>query len=95
MKQHKQFGKWTVYRDGTMDYDNGRYDIAADRLTEEDWIYHLHSKGWIDWNEFIPAYFQALAIQGVRELKIRIGFEGNCEEFDLPDWITNPKRKYL
>jgi poly-D-alanine transfer protein DltD len=54
-----KFGKWEVKPDGEMVFDN-YYEIGADELTEKDWILHLSTKGWIDWNDFIPAYLKAL-----------------------------------
>jgi len=70
------FGKWHVSNNGDMEYDNGRYFIEGTRLTETDWIYHLlTSKSWIDWNEFIPAYFQALKNINKEFVKIRIFYK--------------------
>lgn len=60
IKQKSQFGKWQVSKSGNMIYDNGNYYIYDNQLKEEDWIAHMFEKSWIDWNEFIPAYFQAL-----------------------------------
>ncbi len=57
-----RFGKWYVYSNGNMIYD-GYYEIDSDSLrdtNDNDWILHMFGKEWIDWNEFIPAYFQAL-----------------------------------
>ena len=67
------FGKWKVTNEGDLIYDNGIYVIDENRLKDEDWILHLmESKGWIDLNEFIPAYFYALEIKEIEYLKIRI-----------------------
>jgi len=68
------FGKWTVAKSGYMVYDNW-YDIDEKRLSEDDWIYHLFSKGWIDWNEFMPAYFQALSNAKIQFVNIRIFYK--------------------
>ena len=57
--ESKTFGDWKVDRKGNLSYDNDRYFIANDRLNNDNWIIHLSEKGWINWNDFIPAYFQA------------------------------------
>lgn len=66
-------GKWTVELSGTLIYDkNGyNYDIHHSDLHDDDWILHLSSKGWIDWNDFIPAYFQALKNKGIQNINIK------------------------
>lgn len=69
--RESQFGKWHVSVLGEMSYDNGRYFIDSNRLKNDDWIIHLQSKGWIDWNEFIPAYLQALQNAKIQIIKIK------------------------
>lgn len=59
-KEARRFGKWSVSINGDMDYDNGRYFIKGKDLGKNDCITHLFTKGWMDWNEFKPAYLQAL-----------------------------------
>ena len=53
-----------------MDFNNGEYVIEHDRVSEEDWIAHLFTKQWNNWNDFIPAYFQALKNKGVQNISI-------------------------
>ena len=67
MKLKKQctYGKWHVSIDGLMTYDKGRYEIDNESLEDDDWILHMSSKGWIDWNDFIPAYIQAHINAGI------------------------------
>jgi hypothetical protein len=65
------FGKWAVEPNGDMVYDNW-YNIECHRLSEEDWICHMFSKAWIDWNEFIPAYWHALQITKKTHIKTRV-----------------------
>lgn len=67
-----EFGKWRVDESGNMDYDNGHYSIEQESLSEDDWICHLFQKGWIDWNEFIPAYFTACKINKIEHIKARV-----------------------
>jgi hypothetical protein len=74
LRKSMTFGKWHVALDGDLEYDNGRYYISADRLTENNWIAHLFEKAWIDWNDFIPAYFQALKNIGVQKTEILIHY---------------------
>lgn len=59
LKGKNPFGKWKVYKDGTMVHDEF-YEIGPDQLTQDDWILHLMEKTWIDLNTFIPAYLKAL-----------------------------------
>ncbi len=66
IKQESLFGKWHVSKSGDMTYDNGRYSIYDYQLEEDNWIAHMSEKNWIDWNEFIPAYFQALKNAGIQ-----------------------------
>lgn len=71
VKQELQIGKWHVKENGDLEYD-GYYHISGKRLTENDWIAHLFEKGWIDFNEFIPAYFQALKNIGEQYVNVRV-----------------------
>jgi hypothetical protein len=71
VKQEMQIGKWHVKENGDLEYD-GYYHISGKRLTEKDWIAHLFEKGWIDFNEFIPAYFQALKNIGEQYVNVRV-----------------------
>jgi hypothetical protein len=70
-KQSLVIGKWKVDIKGNMDHD-GRYSISADRLGEDDWILHLFEKGWIVWNDFIPAYYQACRNAGVESVTMKM-----------------------
>lgn len=63
-------GKWTVNKDGDIAYD-GYYHIQKARLREEDWITHLMSKSWFDFNEFMPIFLQACVNAGIEEITIR------------------------
>lgn len=58
-----QFGEWTV--NGNNDLINSKhgYNIQSNGLTEDQWksilnswIFHLSSKPWCDFNDFISAY---------------------------------------
>lgn len=73
-KKAVTFGKWRVELDGTLNYKDGRYIIDPSQLDDDeaDWVIHLFGKDWIDWNEFIPAYFQALKNIGVQEVKMKV-----------------------
>lgn len=73
-KEKPKFGKWKVSKSGDMVYDKGKYDIYHDQLSK-DWILHLSGKVWIDWNEFIPAYLQALENAGIEYIKMRVFYK--------------------
>ena len=68
MNIRQKFGKWEVSETGDMIWDGARYAIYDYQLTKNDWFIHLSGKRWIDWNEFIPAYIQALKHAGIREV---------------------------
>jgi hypothetical protein len=68
IRNRYKFGKWKVTKAGSLTHERG-YSIPFNRL-EENWIEHLDSKAWIDWNEFIPAYLQALKNKGVKDLNL-------------------------
>jgi hypothetical protein len=65
------FGKWKVYQNGDIDFDNGYYFIDGSRLQDEDWIYHLLEKNWVNMNDFLPAYFQALKNIDIELIQVR------------------------
>lgn len=64
------FGDWLVEPNGDM--ENNGYYITADRLTENEWFLHLQRKSWMDWNDFIPAYFQACCNAGLQGFEMKI-----------------------
>lgn len=72
IRKASEFGKWQVSKNGDMLYDGGRYSIADYQLKDVDWIIHMFEKKWIDWNEFMPAYFQALKNAGVQYQNMQI-----------------------
>ena len=65
------FGDWKVYENGDMVYSGGKYEIPGYRLKEQ-WITHLLSKMWIDYNDFIPAYLQACYNAEINKVEIII-----------------------
>ena len=67
------FGDWKVYENGDMVYRDGKYEIAGARLREQ-WITHLLSKVWIDYNDFIPAYLQACYNAEINKVEILINY---------------------
>ena len=71
VKQELQIGKWHVKENGDLEYD-GYYHISGKRLIENDFIAHLFEKRWIDFNDFIPAYFQALKNIGEQYVNVRV-----------------------
>lgn len=75
MEVAHEFGKWSVDKIGNMEYDKGRYFIGKERLREDDWISHLFEKGWIDWNEFVPAFFTACKINKIEHVTLRVFYK--------------------
>jgi len=68
------FGKWTVSEKGEMSFDNW-YDISAEDLADPDWILHLSAKSWVNFNDFIPAYLQALSNKGTLYLVVQVRYD--------------------
>lgn len=65
-----QFGDWLVEPNGDM--SNNGYNIESYRLNKEDWFLHLLNKPWMDWNDFIPAYFQACCNAGIQNITMKM-----------------------
>jgi len=49
-------------------------------LTKNDWFIHLSGKRWIDWNEFIPAYIQALKHARIKEISFITEYDNKSRE---------------
>ena len=64
LKQELKKGLWVTELNGDM-CGKGFYNIAADRLTENNWFIHLLEKNWVDWNDFMPCYLQACVNAGI------------------------------
>ena len=69
-KREINFGEWYVSIGGDLEHLQRGYFIGKDRLQEDNWLLHLSEKGWIDWNDFIPAYLQACKNAGLRKIKM-------------------------
>jgi hypothetical protein len=80
MEVVRTFGKWTVDKKGNMEYDKGRYYIEHERLHEDDWVCHLFEKGWIDWNEFIPAFFTACKLNKIEFVRLRVFYKSALKQ---------------
>lgn len=68
----KKFNDWKVYKNGDIIHTEMNYLISGDRLKENDWIEHMMYKGWVDLNDFIPAYFQALSYKNIESITIKL-----------------------
>lgn len=66
------FGDWVVDKEGNLDCPKASYFIDSNRLKEKDWISHIMSKGWVDLNTFIPAYWTALMHKKIEKITIEI-----------------------
>jgi hypothetical protein len=66
IKQRSVFGDWKVSKSGDMSYKKGIYNIYDYQLTQNDWIVHMLEKEWVNWNDFMPAYFQACKNAGIQ-----------------------------
>ena len=75
-KEDGTFGKWQVTKEGHMIWNQGKYEIHSTTLTR-DWIAHMFEKKWIDWNDFIPAYFQALKNAGIEKFQCIVFYKAS------------------
>ncbi len=62
---------WIITPEGDLLHPSNDYIIEADRLEEDDWVLHLMTKGWMDFNTFLPVYFKALKNRGIKKLLIK------------------------
>lgn len=75
-KHQTTFGDWEIDTiAGNLTY-KGYYEIGFDVIMDQDWILHLSKKNWINFNDFIPAYFKVLSILKISELTIKINYDG-------------------
>jgi hypothetical protein len=66
--------KWAVSENGDLTYNNERYVIDQKNIIDDDWLLHIMDKNWIDLNDFIPAYFEALKRCGIKKQLIKISY---------------------
>ena len=66
----KKFEDWKVYKNGDIFHKEMNYLIEGIRLQENDWIEHMIDKNWVNLNNFMPAYFQALANINISKINI-------------------------
>ena len=71
-KKEMTRGLWVAELDGQIVYDSGKYFVGKDSLLDKDWFIHLMKKGFFDFNDFIPVYFQALKNIGIKEFTMKI-----------------------
>ena len=62
---------WEISKQGDLTHIKRDYYISHDRLSEDDWLLHLITKGWFDANTFLPAYFEACKRAGIKEVTIK------------------------
>ena len=69
-----QFGKWRINKDNSVEFLPNTYQIAANRLTEGDWISHLMEKNWMEGHleDFMKAYWEAMRRQGIGQIIQRV-----------------------
>lgn len=80
MKERKF--EWKVCPNGGLECNEAGYDISPRQLVKDDWlIMHMMEKTWVDMNEFLPAYFQAMGILGLQERTIRFFNVRKTEEY--------------
>jgi len=61
---------WAISDDGSMIQVEEDYPIHHSRLEENDWFLHLMEKAWFDANTFIPAYLEACARSGLKNVVV-------------------------
>ena len=65
---------WIITPEGDLLRPSNDYLIEADRLEEDDWMLHLMTKDWMDFNTFLPVYFKALNNKGAKKIQIKITY---------------------
>ncbi len=61
---------WNISPDGELFHNTTRYQISAQELDKKDWILHMMGKRWVNFNTFIPAYFEACRRAGIDTIKM-------------------------
>ena len=69
-----KYGLWEVTKEGHL-IGKDHYEISNDRLKSADWILHLSKKGWVNMNDFIPAYFEACKINKIKNVTIQTCYQ--------------------
>jgi hypothetical protein len=84
-----KYPQWSIDNGGNLCYNNAfgceDYTIEKHRLAEANWILHLLEKEWVDMNDFIPAYFVALAKAGKQKVTVLTCYHlpGDTEEKEI------------
>lgn len=74
MDETKKFNGWEVQSNGDLSFSSKNYVIEKDRLSDPGWILHLMSKDWVDFNDFLPAYLEALKSSGIDRINIKTNY---------------------
>lgn len=65
---------WIVTKVGDILSTKRGYGIYDNQLKKDDWLKHMAGKCWVNFNTFLPAYFEALRRKGLKTIKIRIDY---------------------
>jgi hypothetical protein len=65
---------WYVGLDGDLLDRRTGYHIPCDELRKDHWFAHLKDKLWFDADTFLPAYFRACELAGLKVVKLRIDY---------------------
>ena len=71
-KRAATFGTWHADLNGDLSCQSRDYVISSNELTGTNWTQHLLGKKWINFNDFIPAYYQALVNANVKKITLDI-----------------------
>ena len=65
---------WCIGLYGDMFDRRTGYLIHHDELKKDHWYVHLRDKMWFDADTFLPAYFRACEMAGIKVVKLRIDY---------------------
>lgn len=79
----EKFGDWEVLKDGSIyksddksdDKSNNHWHITPDRLSEKDLWIHLNTLDDFDFNPFMKAFFCAMEVAKISELRIKTTYD--------------------
>lgn len=74
-KDFKDFNEdWYVGLNGDLLGKRTGYHIPHYDLERDHWFVHLKDKMWFDADTFLPAYFKACEMAGIKVVKLRIDY---------------------
>ena len=64
--------QWYINPNGSLKSHNPDFVLYRKDLANSDWLRYLQTLDWVDFNKFIPAYFEALKRAGIKKINVLI-----------------------